>query len=85
MTYCIELGLGANFSSVCQLDDVDTNRRRLVVLRLLKIVKLLVGVYGVDFTTPASDGSTPLHWAAAGGHVTVIKVLLGIFCAQVCW
>lgn len=68
-----------------QPEDLDMRRRCLVVLRLLKIVKLLVGVYGVDFTTPASDGSTPVHWAAAGGHVNVIKVLLGIFCAQVCW
>ena len=54
-----------------------------MMLCVHKVVKLLAGVYGVDFAAPASDGSTPLHWAASRGKIAVMKVLLGIFCAQV--
>lgn len=48
-----------------------------------QVVKLLVGVYGAEFTVRAGNGSTPLHWAASKGKRGVIQILVGIFCAQV--
>eukprot|EP00903_Cladosiphon_okamuranus_P020320 g18644.t1 len=49
----------------------------------VQVVKLLVGVYGAEFTVRAGNGSTPLHWAASKGKRAVIEVIAGNFCAPV--
>lgn len=49
-----------------------------------QVVKLLVGVYGAEFTVRAGNGSSPLHWAASKGKRAVIEVIAGNFCAPVC-
>ena len=49
-----------------------------------QVVKLLMGVYGAEFTVRAGNGSTPLHWAASKGKRAVIEIIAGNFCAQVC-
>eukprot|EP00752_Nemacystus_decipiens_P004196 g3835.t1 len=49
----------------------------------IQVVKLLVGVYGAEFTVRAKNGSTPLHWAASKGKRAVIEIIAGNFCAQV--
>jgi len=34
--------------------------------------------HGADFRDPADSGATGLHWAAGGGHVSIVKLLLGL-------
>ena len=42
------------------------------------VVKLLLGVEGVDPDSKDTDGQTPLAWAAGQGHEAVVKLLLGV-------
>ncbi|KAI9768838.1 MAG: hypothetical protein M1840_004652 [Geoglossum simile] len=45
----------------------------------LEIVKLLVGVEGVDRDSKDNhDGQTPLSWAAEQGHLETVKLLVGV-------
>jgi len=49
----------------------------------LEVVKLLLGVPGIEVNRANKDGETPLDIASEEGHAEVVKLLLGAPCIDV--
>ena len=39
-------------------------------------MKPLIDAHKFDLTSMDDEGNTPLHWAAVGGYVEIVKILL---------